>query len=277
MAGWIHIHDDNHTKAYGIWSEGATMLPDDVLLRTQAHKRKCWDRAFDESILWSKDAQGLVGDAKIMTKTGNEFRYVAYTPLMQYTYANGVMHVELHGVSTEEENVAYMKVPALSLFDASQGRRGVVFGCKTPVLTADECDRVLDVVYDYHKTELNGVWGTVRHSSVKTTDVAVENIPQLRNWLLILLHTRLNPMLNELYPILADGSSLIDPVSGKSRMRVHDSFIVRYDADVDMSLSLPEHCDTSAISIVVSLSSVERGDYVGGGTWFEALDTNGEI
>lgn len=36
-------------------------------------------------------------------------------------------------------------------------------------------------------------------------------------------------------------------------MRVHDAFIVRYDATKDCSLSLPEHSDTSAISFTVRI------------------------
>ena len=293
--GWIHIHDDNHSAGYKIWYEGAQMLPDDKLLQTQAHKRRCWDRDWgklgttDTGSINSNSSGsgvvGLVGEGALCTDTG--FEYVAYTPLDQYTNivteATGVtgeagvarVEVEVERQEGEVEVDAYMKVPALSLFDTTQAKRGVVFGCKTPLLTVSECDRVLDIVYEYHQSELGGVWGTVRHSSVKTTDVAVENIPKLRDWLLCLLHTRLNPMLAMLYPKLADGSGLIDPVTGCSRMRVHDSFIVRYDADVDRSLSLPEHCDTSALSIVVSLSSEGRGDYAGGGTWFEALGVDG--
>lgn len=60
-----------------------------------------------------------------------------------------------------------------------------------------------------------------------------------------------------------------------SRMRVHDAFIVRYDAENAQSLSLPEHCDTSAVSVVVALNSATDGDYSGGGTWFEALAEKG--
>ena len=59
-------------------------------------------------------------------------------------------------------------------------------------------------------------------------------------------------------------------------MRVHDAFIVRYDAENDKSLSLPEHCDTSAVSAIVALNSEEEGEYSGGGTWFEALAEKGK-
>jgi hypothetical protein len=173
---------------------------------------------------------------------------------------------------------------------------------------------------------------------VKTTDVAVENVPGLQQWLLALLHTRLYPLIGVAFPVLADGSGMYEswepvaagdtdvasagattqregdtatasprsqsqeqgqeqgqelplvslksllpveplpvpkPVSKRCRIRVHDAFIVRYDADRDLSCSLPEHCDTSCVSVVLSLSSEAGGDYEGGGTWFEALGKQG--
>lgn len=123
---------------------------------------------------------------------------------------------------------------------------------------------------EFHINERNGEWGTVRSSSVKTTDVAVEDVSSLRPWLRSLLHTRLQPLMSAAFPLLADGSQLTP-----DRLRVHDAFIVRYDAEKDMSLSLPEHCDTSAVSVVLSLTSEEEGHYTGGGTWFEALGPRG--
>ena len=37
-------------------------------------------------------------------------------------------------------------------------------------------------------------------------------------------------MLHNAFPVLADGSTVMDEETGQSRMRVHDAFIVRYDA-----------------------------------------------
>jgi hypothetical protein len=62
---------------------------------------------------------------------------------------------------------------------------------------------------------------------------------------------------------------------------------VRYDAEKDMSISLPEHSDTSLVSFTIALNSSSIGsnselgqncsytsnNFVGGGTWFRALDT----
>lgn len=62
---------------------------------------------------------------------------------------------------------------------------------------------------------------------VHTTDVAVEDIPELRPWLHTLLETRLNPLLAACYPLLADGSTCGEK---GNRLRVHDAFIVRYSS-----------------------------------------------
>ena len=44
LAGWIQIHDDNHTKAYEIWSEGHRVIPSCPVLEKQNRKRECWDQ-----------------------------------------------------------------------------------------------------------------------------------------------------------------------------------------------------------------------------------------
>ena len=139
------------------------------------------------------------------------------------------------------------------------------------MLTSEECGRVMERVNEFIEKERGGEWGTVRKSSVKTTDVAVEDIPSLRPWLRELLKTRLFPLLAAAYPKLADGTSTVDE-DGTSRVRVHDAFIVRY-AENDKSFHLPEHSDTSAMSFTVSLNS--REEFEGGGTWFEALGGEG--
>jgi hypothetical protein len=170
--------------------------------------------------------------------------------------------------------------PPLSLFCTETQKNCLVFRTKQALLSPEECSSVLRIVDQHHTQNLGGKWGTVRHSSVKTTDVAVEDIPALRPWLLALLHSKIFPLLSVAFPKLADGTSLLDldlnldpaadtntdtdTVSGNvpaaSRLRVHDAFIVRYDAENDKSLSLPEHCDTSSMSVILSLNEQDDGD-----------------
>ena len=185
-------------------------------------------------------------------------------------------------------------IPPLSLFCPETQKKCLVFRTRQALLSPAECSSVLRIVDQHHTQNLGGKWGTVRHSSVKTTDVAVEDIPALRPWLLALLHSKIFPLLSVAFPTLADGSTLVDTAAttaattgttataatgtaaatttatvpttdsgtatgaatmpAVSRLRVHDAFIVRYDAENDQSLSLPEHCDTSSMSVILSLN-----------------------
>jgi hypothetical protein len=246
LAGWVKIHDDDHTGAYRLWSKGSTVVPHSNVLLRQHHKRLCWDH--DEHDM--HDVKGLVGAG-------------ATPPFAVDAFATS------------------SRTRAHHLFHRDQ--TSLVFRTQAPLLTADECANILDIVNDFHRDKK---WGTVRHASIKTTDVAVEDIVVLRPWLKKLLQTRVYPLLHQVFPQLADGSSMqVNPVMNLTeenchrdphyqpaiyRCRVHDAFIVRYDAD-DESLSLPGHNDTSLCSIVLSLN--REGDaFSGGGTWFQALD-----
>ncbi|KDO27111.1 hypothetical protein SPRG_07822 [Saprolegnia parasitica CBS 223.65] len=232
LAGWVKIHGDDHTRAYKLWSDGSQAIPSCPVLARQHRKRQCWDdAAVHEELL-----PGLVGDGALPPFAVQGFEAAP--------------------------------TPAHAIFDANAQAGQLVFRSQSPLLTRSECDHVLALVHAHHETILGGVWGTVRHSSVKTTDVAVEDIPALRPWLRTLLATRVYPFLSTCFPMLADGSSMVDPMTQSSRCRVHDAFIVRYDAERDGSLSLPEHNDTSVTSVVITLNDT----FVGGGTWFEALD-----
>ena len=44
LSGWIKIHDDNHTDAYKIWSEGHRVIPSCPVLLKQHRKREYWDQ-----------------------------------------------------------------------------------------------------------------------------------------------------------------------------------------------------------------------------------------
>eukprot|EP00584_Thalassiosira_punctigera_P010301 CAMPEP_0172546906 /NCGR_PEP_ID=MMETSP1067-20121228/16568_1 /TAXON_ID=265564 ORGANISM="Thalassiosira punctigera, Strain Tpunct2005C2" /NCGR_SAMPLE_ID=MMETSP1067 /ASSEMBLY_ACC=CAM_ASM_000444 /LENGTH=548 /DNA_ID=CAMNT_0013333905 /DNA_START=75 /DNA_END=1718 /DNA_ORIENTATION=+ len=252
LAGWIRIHADDHTGAYQLWTEGHEAVPDCDALARQYRKRACWDNRNDEEVT----NPCLLGEG---------------------AHGDGVFqrNEDLEAFAMPEENTK--EAPALSLFNPETQKNELVFRTRHPVLTPQECKLVLEEVHSFHNKFRKGKWGTVRHSSVKTTDVAVEDIPTLRPWLRDLLRTRLFPLVAAAYPQLADGST---PGDMGDRMRVHDAFIVRYDAENDGSFSLPEHSDTSAVSFTVALNS--RSDtkgnhdeygavFEGGGTWFEAL------
>jgi hypothetical protein len=275
LGGWVRIHDDDHTQAYAVWQRGHRAVPSCPVLKRQFDKRDCWDRGVAPMACpgveqeWSPGA-GLGGAAPLAGRRICADDLEAFSAVHRFERTN-----DPHDFATS----------ALALFDKESQQDRVVFRSRQPVLTADECRRVMGIVDAHHSEKLGGRWGSVRQSSVHTTDVAVEDIAALRPWLRLLLRTTLYPLIDAAFPRLADGSSTmtnsdgsdVDAIGGAvSRMRVHDAFIVRYDAEAEApSLSLPEHRDTSAVSMVVALNSESEGEYVGGGTWFEALNANG--
>jgi len=256
LAGWLRIHADDHTGAYRLWMEGHAAVPECELLARQYRKRACWDHHDPAEVC----------DPRLLGSDNTTSSYCS-------------VHDDLEAFFVPEDNVKH--TPALALFEPTVQKNALVFRSRQPVLTGEECKEVLRCVEAFHRDFRGGQWGTVRHSSVKTTDVAVEDIPALRPWLRDLLRTRLYPLVAAAYPQLADGST---PGDLGNRMRVHDAFIVRYDAECDGSISLPEHSDTSAVSFTVALNSCTETDddaaFEGGGTWFEALgdaNKNGKV
>ena len=149
LAGWIRIHADDHTGAYQLWKEGHEAVPDCETLRRQYHKRECWDNRNDEEIT----NPCLLGEG---------------------AHGDGVFQRDddLEAFAVPEENIKH--TPALALFDPATQKNELVFRSRRPVLTPEECKLVLEEVDSFHDKFRDGKWGTVRHSSVKTTDVAVE-------------------------------------------------------------------------------------------------------
>ena len=255
LLGWIDVHAGCHSRAYRTWARGADACPFDARLAKQRRKRRCWDEGDAAS------EEPATGDALAeMIGAG--------------AHSDGVWDAER---DVDAFAIApHVDEPALAIYAAATQRRRAVFRTRAPLLTASECAAVVRTVETHVRSGGGGGrggWGTVRHSSVPTTDIAVEDVPALRSWLRTLLTSRLYPMLAACFPQLADGTTL--GVRGE-RLRVHDAFIVRYDATRDMSLSLPAHSDTSAVSFTLALNGDRAGapgdaHYHGGGTWYKAL------
>lgn len=152
LAGWIKIHDDDHTGAYELWTEGYKVVPDCDTLERQYRKRACWDSA--------------IGDHKYEEVTD---------PLLlgRGAHGDGVFdHEDFDVYSVPEHNRKTTR--ALALFRSETQKNELVFRTRHPVLTPEECKKVLEEVELFHETCRHGKWDTVRKSSVKTTDVAVE-------------------------------------------------------------------------------------------------------
>lgn len=148
LAGWIHIHSDDHTRAYQLWTEGHFAVPDCDTLRRQYKKRSVWDSRNDEEVT---------------------------NPLLlgEGAHGDGVfLDEDFDAFVVPEHNVK--QTPALALFCRDTQKNALVYRTRHPVLTVEECASVLKEVDSFHDECREGAWGTVRHSSVKTTDVAVE-------------------------------------------------------------------------------------------------------
>eukprot|EP00933_Yihiella_yeosuensis_P052389 TRINITY_DN50451_c0_g1_i1.p1 TRINITY_DN50451_c0_g1~~TRINITY_DN50451_c0_g1_i1.p1 ORF type:complete len:501 (+),score=73.41 TRINITY_DN50451_c0_g1_i1:64-1566(+) len=239
IRGWGELQNGDHSEAYRVWARGKEVVPNDSRLVRQCGKRLCWDVALKDDLKDSAQ-RGLLG-------SGAEVGGNSSTSAEAFSVPEGVPE------------------RALALFDRSSQDRQVVFRSREGLLSPGECSKVVSLC-EAHAAKRGG-WGTVRHSSVKTTDVAVEDIPELRPWLRSLMATRLAPFLAACYPRLADGSDL-GPRG--ERVRIHDAFIVRYDAEKDESYSLPAHSDISTLSFSFALNDGAE-DFGGGGTWFKAL------
>lgn len=236
LSGWVSIHGDDHTTAYATWGEGALLAPTDERLQRQKRKVDVW-----ATLLPSETScPTLVGEGG---------------------------HVRDREADTTPFHLpaSHPHEPAASLLPKDHGG-ALVYTSKQALLTPKECKAVLACVESHVAGALGGVWGTVRRSSVLTTDIAVEEVPALIPWLRALLVSRIFPMLAVCFPALADGGSLGE---GGERLRVHDAFIVRYD-HAHGSTSLPFHHDTSAFSVSLPLTQVGR-DYEGGGLTVAAL------
>ena len=70
------------------------------------------------------------------------------------------------------------------------------------------------------------------------------------------MHDTLGPFLHRCFPdiVMKDGQNV----------RVHDAFVVRYDAQAQRFL--PTHVDQSSISVTLALNGLD--EYDGGGTFF---------
>jgi tetratricopeptide (TPR) repeat protein len=221
IAGWVQIHEfDNHSAAYALWRLGDDLVPGDARLARQRRKCSVLGGLYDTS-----DADAAAASASAHQPVA------APSPLADVSAMVGAGSILAGGGSGFEAQVDAFAVaagaaePALALFAPATQRARVAFTTKEPLLTRGECAAVLRAVDAHVAARLGGVWGTVRKASVPTTDLAVEDVPSLVPWLRELLRSRVFPFCAACFPTLADGS-LLEP----RRLRVHDAFIVRYDA-----------------------------------------------
>lgn len=149
-------------------------------------------------------------------------------------------------------DAAWATVPA--------GRAALAALSAAPLLTPAQC---ADAVAEAEAAaSVAGGWSTARHVAVPTTDVSLRQLPRTRAAFCAALARCVAPR-------LASMPSLRVPPGA---LRVHDAFLVRYDA-LQGQAALPRHADQAQLSITIALDG--GGDpacFAGGGTRLRDAD-----
>ena len=186
------------------------------------------------------------------------------------------------------------------------GGLGGAWVCETrepSPLSRAECAAVIQEAEETAVANGTG-WGTARHYAVPTTDIAVRDLPRTLAWFNSAMRERIAPLVAAAAALgggdldedefsstargvghaaeatagddrgvteVGAGEDVVRPEDDFDafvrRLRVHDAFVVRYDATAQRSL--PLHTDQAELSLTISLNGGD--EYEGGGTWFEAL------
>ena len=154
MLGWIAIHCGDHTKAYVNWLEGYGRYPEDERFIVQFSKRTCWDQAEKDDEL---QAAPFVGSIVGPFSSEDSVIYDVCDTVICTEDESGLDAFQVDTVNEE---------PALRLFDPSFQERRVVFRTRAPLLSAEECQRVIAAAEAY--ATARGGWGTVRQVLVCT-------------------------------------------------------------------------------------------------------------
>ena len=141
--------------------------------------------------------------------------------------------------------------PLFEALDAGNGRHLTL--STLPCLSAAQCAAMVAEAEAF--SHARGGWTTARHHSVPTTDLPLSSLPGAMATFNEAMARCVAPLAAASYPWL------------RGQLRVHDAFLVRYDANGGQA-SLPPHRDQGQLSMTLSLSAGE--DFEGGGTSFKA-------
>ena len=123
-----------------------------------------------------------------------------------------------------------------------------------PVLTREECAAWIEAAEA--AATARGGWTTSRHYAVPTTDLPVHEVPALL--------PRWNELTRGALGRFLAAACPEEVTRGGGNVRVHDAFVVRYDASAQHHL--PFHADQSSVSVTLALND----GFEGGGTTFSA-------
>jgi hypothetical protein len=252
------IEDGRHTEAVALLRARLALSPTDgeawCLLGTSLLGVGCWTEAHDA---WRKGARLAVPAHPLLDQQRlKDERY--HPPCDQPALPSEGADLVVHEAAAKAVVVAADTTDAPSLdctvhtLGARRGKRLVV--STRPLFSAAECSRAIQAAEGHAAS--NGGWTTARHHAVPTTDIPLHECPPLLAWLTSAMETRLGPLL---------ATHFADTVPCRAKVRVHDAFLVRYQAGAQAHL--PLHIDEAHISLTIVLNE----GFVGGGTFFAAL------
>ena len=131
---------------------------------------------------------------------------------------------------------------------------------KTPLFTKEECQDCIDKAEAHFEAISNGEWGKLPSGQYDVAGFWIRDIPEVHEWFLKMLQTRLFPLLSQTFPDFA-GESLADWV-------VDNAYLFKYTPETGRRTDV--HTDSGCISFTIALNS--NSEYKGGGTWFEGLE-----
>ncbi|CAB9530216.1 P4Hc [Seminavis robusta] len=136
----------------------------------------------------------------------------------------------------------------------------------TPLFTAEESQECIDMAEEHFETTNNGEWTKLPSGQYDVAGFWIRDIPDVHDWFLKKLQTKLFPLLARAFPEFCD-NSVEDLV-------VDNAYLFKYTPETGRRTDV--HTDSGCLSFTISLNS--NSDYQGGGTWFEGLqsDEDGE-
>ena len=198
--------------------------------------------------------------------TSEAFRSIAFTPRRSTQCFVSELHIPAYRESklpflldraakvnpcTYQAGVDYT-----SYLTTTHESGGLIHQTNRPLFTGEECQSIVQEAEDVARRR---DWTRTRHGNFPTTDLPLTELPQTMAFLKQSWVERLQPLLAKQF-----GNVLPDA----SRLRIADGFVVKYDAAQQRELK--PHRDGAVLSFNIALNPAS--DYVGGGTWFAALD-----
>eukprot|EP00977_Amphora_coffeiformis_P006299 scaffold1351_cov176-Amphora_coffeaeformis.AAC.33 len=140
--------------------------------------------------------------------------------------------------------------------DFSQDLERRVFVTETPLLTKEECQKV---VQDAEAHFAGGEWGRLDSGQYKVAGFWIKDVPAVHQWFTKTVASRLFPLLNKVFP---------DFCSSPDDLCVDNAYLFKYTPETGFRTNV--HTDSGCLAFTIALNPSD--EYEGGGTWFEGLD-----